>query len=233
MIAHNLFGFDMFFFLKGYQATAWCTKEIKHRGSNLTKINFTNIGGEVKFIVTLKYYQKSLAESSSTLSDEEKNSVKQLTKQFLSFHHYFHGVWFFFGTEQKRRVLDIIADEKGIITYGKIVDMKSLTPENGDFFEKTEFCSDLKKKGVCDDEYGSSLYLFETLKMRNLGDINDLNNAQDLILLCKIAENKFQYMHKLYGFNPRRCNSASTLSGCIESWHFQHPTNPLKYLNKQ
>ena len=69
--------------------------------------------------------------------------------------------------------------------------------------------------------------------MRNLGGINDLDNAQDLILLCKIAENKFQYMHKLYGFNPRRCNSASTLSRCIESWHFQHPTNPLKYLNKQ
>ena len=92
MIAHNLFGFDMFFFLKGYQATAWCTKEIKRRGSNLTKINFTNISGEVKFIVTLKYYQKSLAESSSTLSDEEKNFVKQLKKQLLSFHHYFHGV---------------------------------------------------------------------------------------------------------------------------------------------
>ena len=143
------------FFLKGYQATAWCTKEIKCRGSNLTKINFTNIGGEVKFIDTLKYYQKSLAESSSALSDEEKNSVKQLTKQFLSSHHYFHEVWCFLGTEQKRRVLDIIADEKGIITYGKIVDMNSLslTPENGDFFEKTEFYSELKKKAVCDDEY--------------------------------------------------------------------------------
>ena len=201
----------------------------------MTKINFTNTGGEVKFIDTLKYYQKSLAESSSTLSDEEKNSVKQLTKQFLSSHHYFHEVWCFLGTEQKRRVLDIIADEKGIITYGKIVDMNSLslTPENGDFFEKTEFYSELKKKAVCDDEYESSLYLFETLKMRNLGGINDLDNAQDLILLCKIAESKFQYMHKLYGFNPRRCNSASTLSRCIESWHFQHPTNPLKYLNKQ
>ena len=55
--------------------------------------------------------------------------------------------------------------------------------------------------------------------MRNLGDTNDLYNlynAQDVILLCEIVEYRFQYMHELYGFNPRRCNSASTLTGCIE-----------------
>ena len=52
--------------------------------------------------------------------------------------------------------------------------------------------------------------------MRNLGDMNDLYNAQDVILLGEIAENRFQLMHELYGFNPRRCNSASTLNGCIE-----------------
>ena len=35
----------------------------------------------------------------------------------------------------------------------------SLTPENGYFFEKTEFYSDLKKKAVIDEEYESLLYL--------------------------------------------------------------------------
>ena len=92
----------------------------------------------------------------------------------------------------------------------------SLTPENGNFFEKTEFYSDLKKKAVSDGEYESSLYLFKTLKMRNLGNMSYLYNAQDVILLCEIAKNRFQYMHELYSFNPRRCNSASTLSGCLE-----------------
>ena len=52
--------------------------------------------------------------------------------------------------------------------------------------------------------------------MRNLGDMSDLYNAQDVILLCEIAENRFQFMHDQYGFNPTKCNSASTLSGCIE-----------------
>ena len=46
--------------------------------------------------------------------------------------------------------------------------------------------------------------------------MNDLYNAQDVILLCEIAENRFQFMHDQYSFNPRKCNSASTLSGCIE-----------------
>lgn len=30
--------------------------------------------------------------------------------------------------------------------------------------------------------------------MRNLSDMNGLYNAQDVILLCEIIENRFQYM---------------------------------------
>ena len=52
--------------------------------------------------------------------------------------------------------------------------------------------------------------------MRNLGDMNDLYNTQDVILWCKIIENRFQLMHDRYGFIPRKCNSASSLSGSID-----------------
>ena len=52
--------------------------------------------------------------------------------------------------------------------------------------------------------------------MRNLGDLNDLYNTQDVILLCEILESRFQAMQNTYGFNPRKCNSASTMSSCIE-----------------
>ena len=48
-------------------------------------------------------------------------------------------MWYFLGNEQKRKVLDIIADGKGIIPYEKIIDMNSLTPENRHSFEKTKF----------------------------------------------------------------------------------------------
>ena len=46
--------------------------------------------------------------------------------------------------------------------------------------------------------------------------MNDLYTVQDVILFCKITENRFQLMHDQYGFNPRKCNSASALSSCIE-----------------
>ena len=75
-MAHNLFGFDLYYVIKGYVASSWCSKEIKSDGSNLTCISLSSITGEVKFIDTLKYYQKSLGELASTLSDEEKGSLK-------------------------------------------------------------------------------------------------------------------------------------------------------------
>ena len=52
--------------------------------------------------------------------------------------------------------------------------------------------------------------------MRNLGDMNDLYNAQGVILLCEIIENRFQLMQEENGYNPRKFNSASTISSCIE-----------------
>ena len=52
--------------------------------------------------------------------------------------------------------------------------------------------------------------------MQNLGEMNDLYNTQDTIFLCEIIQNRFQLMRDEYGYNPRKCNSASTLSDCIE-----------------
>ena len=52
--------------------------------------------------------------------------------------------------------------------------------------------------------------------MLNLGDMNGLCNAQDVVLVCETGENRFQFMHNQHGFNPRKCDSASTLSNCID-----------------
>ena len=62
---------------------------------------------------------------------------------------------------------------------------------DGEFREKSEFFSELKQKAVNDESYENSKYLYQTLKMGNLGDLNDLYNAQDLILLTKIIESRF------------------------------------------
>ena len=54
------------------------------------------------------------------------------------------------------------------------------------------------------------------LKIRDLSDLNDLHNAQDLILLCEVMENRFQAMYDKMMHNTRKCNSASKLDGRIQ-----------------
>ena len=84
------------------------------------------------------------------------------------------------------------------------------------FAKKQIFFSELKLSAVHDEDYENSKYLYQTLQMRNLGDLNDLYNAQDVILLTEIIESRFQAMQDTHDFNPRKCNSASSMSSCIE-----------------
>ena len=58
VVAHNLFGTDLYYFIKGYIASAWCSKSLNIAGNNLTHINFSNIAGEIKFMGSLKFYLK-------------------------------------------------------------------------------------------------------------------------------------------------------------------------------
>ena len=50
-----------------------------------------------------------------------------------------------------------------------------------------------------------------------MSDLNNLYNAQNVILLCEIIESRFQTMFEKPAYNPRKCNSASKLSGCIQT----------------
>ena len=132
-------------------------------------------------------------------------------------HHYFSTIWPYFSINKKNKILEIIAEGKGVIPYETIVDMISFfIKADKDFWEKSKFFSELKLSTVNNEDYENSKYLYETLKMRNLEVLNDLYNTQDVILLTVIIESRFQAMHDAYGFNPRKCNSASSMSGCIE-----------------
>ena len=91
----------------------------------MTQINFSNIAGEIKFIDSLKYYQKRLAELTSTFSDEEKISVKKLTEQFFNQHDYFSKVWPYLNSKKKDKILDLVSDGKDFTPYELIINMKS------------------------------------------------------------------------------------------------------------
>ena len=217
-IAHNFFKFDLYFILKNIRLSVWRTKDVNIGGKNLTDINFASIDN-FKFIDTMKYYQTSLAQLSETTTDEEKEKIKELTIQFLTTHDYFSIVWKDLTIEQRNKVLEIIVNGKGVIPYEKIETINSLStvkPENGIFFSKDEFFSTLKNKEVDNESYENAKQLFLLLKMRNLSDLNDLYNVQDVIILLEIIENRFQLIQNKTKYNPRIINSASKLSGCIQ-----------------
>ena len=124
LIAHNLFSFDVYFFMKAYIASAWCSESLQIGGSNLTQINYANITGEIKFIDPLKSYKKSLAYLASTLYDEEITTVKKLTERFFHERYYFSTVWPYLNSKKKEGILEIVSEGKGVIPYEIIVDME-------------------------------------------------------------------------------------------------------------
>ena len=69
VIAHNLLRFYFFFLLKGLRAGVWKTRDTCIGVKNLTNINFANIGNQVTFIDTKKYFQQSLGMLASDLTD--------------------------------------------------------------------------------------------------------------------------------------------------------------------
>ena len=119
-IAHNFFGYDMFFLLKRIRLTVWQTQGSNIGGSGLSNINFPSLGSQVKFIDIIKYYPSSLGNLASTLINIEKkahwkacSSISKPTRLFLT------NVAFELIYDQKRKILDIIVSRTGVIPYEK------------------------------------------------------------------------------------------------------------------
>lgn len=60
-------GLISFFLVKAIRLSVWKTRDLSIGGSNVTNVNFVNIGDQVKFVQTLKYYKQSLAGLSATI----------------------------------------------------------------------------------------------------------------------------------------------------------------------
>ena len=53
------------------------------------------------------------------------------------------------------------------------------------------------------------------MKLENLGELNIIYNFQYTIVLCEIFESRATYLQKMFKFNPRKCNSASSFNECV------------------
>ena len=48
-----------------------------------------------------------------------------------------------------------------------------------------------------------------------MGDLNRIYNFQDTAILCEIFEQRSTLLQKLFKYNAKKCNSASSFSGCV------------------
>lgn len=83
VIAHNLFGFDFFFFLKGLRLGAWRITYLCIGRKNSTSVYYANISDQVKFIDTVKYFQQSLSALASSMKNEEKKELESNVRDLL------------------------------------------------------------------------------------------------------------------------------------------------------
>ena len=162
LIGHNFLGFDIFYMVKGYRSVCWGTKDFEMGGTNLTTGNYANIPNQLKIIDTLKYYQTTLVGLASTTDDKEKTKIKIVVKDFINKHSYFGKVWQTIEEKDQDKILDLIAERKGVMPYEKIITFESLSkkPEK-EFYEYTEFHSSLKESNVSVTEYENVKYLFK------------------------------------------------------------------------
>ena len=96
------------------------------------------------------------------------------------------------------------------------LDSLEMTPKNGDFFDKEDFYSSMKEKNISDQEYANVKKFLKLMRMKILGEMNKIYNIQDTLILCEIFEQRSVLLQNLFKFNPRKCNSASFFSGCVQ-----------------
>ena len=94
-------------------------------------------------------------------------------------------------------------------------DSLDILPENGIFFLPHNFYSSLKNDIITLEGYENVKKNYMTMKLKNLGELNKIDNFQDTIVLSEIFEKRSEHLEKLFKFNPRKCNSASSFSGCV------------------
>ena len=105
---------------------------------------------------------------------------------------------------------------KGVILYKKIKTQEDLdVVPKGEFFSKIEFYSTLMDEIIGEVDCENMRKFWRTMRLKKLPELNDIYNFQDTIILCKIFENRAKDMTRRFSYNPRKCTSASSLSGCI------------------
>ena len=78
--------------------------------------------------------------------------------------------------------------------------------------DKKAFCSELNLKDIFDKDYGHTQKEFKELKLKNLGDYDDLYIQSDTLLLADVFENFKNKCIEIHELDPVHFLSASGLA---------------------
>ena len=73
----------------------------------------------------------------------------------------------------------------------------------------------MKDLVISEEDYANVKNFYTILKMSNLGELNKIYNFQDTIILAEMFEQRSDFLQNIFKYNPRKCNSASSFSGCV------------------
>ena len=109
-------------------------------------MNFANIGNQVMFLDTIKYFQQSLGTLASNLTDSEKFAIRRECKKFIRKDENLSKKFNLCTKEDQEWVLAYLLTRKVTVPYKMITEYDSLdtSSEDGNFFLPHNFCSSLK-----------------------------------------------------------------------------------------
>ena len=115
-----MFSFDFFFVVKGIKLCVSRTKQLNIGGINLTNVQYANIGSQIKFIYTIKYYQQLVFSPAKSADETKKSCIRNYCLKFIEIFLTYSSVFANLPDENKEWILDYLAGGKGVIPHEKI-----------------------------------------------------------------------------------------------------------------
>ena len=102
-------------------------------------------------------------------------------------------------------MLEYLSSGKGTIPYGLVSDFDSLSIalDDGEFFKPHQFYSSMKDSILSEEEYENVKKFYTTLRLKNLGELNQIYNFQDTIISCETFERRSAKFQEIFKFNPK------------------------------
>ena len=121
------------------------------------------------------------------MTEEEKEAVKTECKKFILNGPRLAKKFNERTEEDQEWVLAYFSSGKGVISYEMITRFDSLDilPEDNQFFLHYQFYSSLKETIITNDDYVAVKKFYQTMQLRNLGELSKLYNFQEPIILCE------------------------------------------------